>query len=121
METYDEYRKKTVQAKIDPAINARQIHLATQAAVSAEFLMNDTHWDTYLQYIQHARDHIETQLTSCKEQLLKLQTIDYNIIIGLKLTIASLTGQLLALDWAVSLPTDIKTNGDLARKLQKET
>jgi len=121
METYDNYRKRRKIKPLSERGNAKedkaQNLLAIQAAVSAELLMQDPNWDPYLQRIKYAIEEIEKRVVEYKEQLQDYRMVDQNSIMSIKIRLADYSGQLLALQWALELPKDIQTNGDLARKL----
>ena len=121
-ETYDGYHRRTQEVlKAENTIDPRTIRLAMQAAVSADKLMGDQNWDPYLQSIQYAVECVDKDIENCKEQLYNPRIVDQSIMMQLKITLAGLEGQKLALDWAISLPSDICKNGEAAKKLHDFT
>ena len=119
MRTYDEHKKLNIkrQAKSDTQDDIHKIKLAMQAAVSAELLTKDENWDVYLQSLQYAIEMIQKGIEARKAQLEDPRTVDQNLLMQLKISLADLQGQLLALEWAIGLPNSIKSTGKLARKL----
>lgn len=122
MQTYDEHKRINVarKTKSDAADDIHKIKLAMQASVSADLLMKDENWDAYLRYIQYAIEKIQEGIDMRKEQLEDPRVVDQNMIMQLKISLADLKGQLLALQWTLELPSSIKETGKLARNLHEK-
>ncbi len=118
METFDGYTKRvmTNNNKLDSE-NVRKIRIAIQAAASADLLTNDKDWDPYLRYIQHAIDIISDMISKREEQLHNPHVVNHEAILLIKLALADLNGQKLALLWAIELPKQIKETGEIAKDL----
>ena len=126
IQTLDEF-KAYLEAKVkadaeagngeDPA-PPDTIRLALQAAVCAESLTGDKHWDYYLQCMQGAVEQTREAESAQLERLADPLLVDRDTILRLKMSLASLQATALALEWAIELPQQIKATGNIAKGLE---
>lgn len=93
------------------------LEIMQQAAVKASHLTGDVHWDTYLTYIQHAREALESERDNAVLLLKAPEMVDANEIMVLKIRIARLEFGIGLLIGVVSLPKDIQEQGEKAAEL----
>ena len=121
MTTFDSWRRQTDASKPEQTPDdMRKIRLAIQAAVSADLLVNDKNWDPYLRYVQAACEQIAAGIEAREEQLRDPRMVDQNAIMQIKIALADLNGQRLALKWALTLPSAISKTGKIAKDLHPE-
>lgn len=93
------------------------LEIMQQAAVKANHLTGDPHWDTYLTYIQHAREALESECDNAVFMLKAPEMVDANEIMVLKIRIARLEFGIGLLIGVVTLPKDIQEQGAKAAEL----
>ncbi len=93
------------------------VRLALQAAVLAENLTGDKHWDHYLQCLQGSMEDFKEGERQNLELLADPRLVDHSDILRLKLALADIGGAIRALMYAIELPQTIKTAGKEAKSL----
>ena len=93
------------------------VRLALQAAVLAENLTGDKHWDHYLQCLQGSMEDFKEGERQNLELLADPRLVDHSDILRLKLALADMRGAIRALMYAIELPQTIKTAGKEAKSL----
>lgn len=92
-------------------------HLALQAAVLAENLTGDKHWDYFLQCLQGALEDSRDREIDILKRLGSPDYIVYETLVRLKLALAHAQGMISTLVWAITLPREIKETGKVAQEL----
>ncbi len=94
------------------------IKLALQAAVLAENLTGDKHWDHYLQCLQGEVERAREAERSQIEALTNPRLVDHDTIIRLKMGLEGIRTTIYVLEWAIGLPSEIKETGKAAKALE---
>lgn len=92
-------------------------HLAAQAAVLAENLTGDEHWDYFLQCLQGALEASQSDETMLLERLASEHSVDHDTIMRLKLALMDARATIRTLKWTIALPHEIKETGKVAQEL----
>ena len=123
IKTLDEYKAymKALgtrgNGKESPWSDGLTVKLALQAAVLAENLTGDKHWDHYLQCLQGSMEDFKEGERQNLELLADPRLVDHSDILRLKLALADMRGAIRALMYAIELPQTIKTAGKEAKSL----
>ena len=94
------------------------IKIALQAAVQAENLTGDKHWDYYLQCLQGEVDAHKAAAATMLERLADPRLVDHNTILQMKMALTDINARIVALEWAIRLPHEIKETGKAAKALE---
>lgn len=114
--TIDEFHRSAPPRKnTDDEI--RHLHALRQAEVSADKLTGDPDWDVYLSYLQHAVDSTQEQKRALERRLHSPDLVEHVEILKTKMALAECTARIDAWNAAISLPVDIKKNGNKAKDL----
>lgn len=99
-------------------LNGHKPHLEylAQAEVKMENLTGDPYWDIYLSYLQEALERMTARHSQLEAELCSPDTVDPNAIMGIKLAIAQIGGQIDAVEQAISLPKSIMEMGERAKE-----
>ena len=117
--TRDEWEKSVKEDTARKDVHdeqTRQINMLIQAAVSMENVTKDPDWDKLLSYLNGAMEMIKEAETTKKDQLLTPHLVDTAEIMQIKIALASLAGQKLALEWLLEIPRALKEQGKLAKE-----
>jgi hypothetical protein len=99
-------------------LNGHKPHLEylAQAEVKMENLTGNPYWDIYLSYLQEALERMSSRHSQLEAELCSPDTVDPNVIMGIKLAIAQIGGQIDAVEQAIALPKSIMEMGDRAKE-----
>jgi len=87
-----------------------------QAAIHAEYVTNDPHWDKMLSLLSAEIDIAEESKKGCINQLLHPLMVNHGDIMKIKISIAALDARISALKTACDLPKTLKISGEKASK-----
>ena len=100
-----------------------EIVSTAMAAVPMEQLLGDPRWDFYLRAIASRIEALEAEANAVKEALCDPTMVDHNEIMLRKNHLAYTRGQLVGLNYSLSLPSEIqakaKTAADLLKKIEE--
>ena len=99
---------KAQKSRSDGKVAPDNFHLALQAAVLAENLTGDKHWDYFLQCLQGALEDNRSKETDILKRLGSPDYIVYETLVRLKLSLAHAQGAISTLEWIIALPHKIK-------------
>lgn len=116
-EDHEELLKE--QAKKNAKNGKPVLEMMAQAAVHADLLLGDPHWDKYLTYIQSAVENTEKHISALKTKLCDFRVVDHREILAIKLLLAQNEGRKEAWTSAIELPSQMRDRGEEA-KLQIE-
>ena len=107
MTTFDfqTYKKIAEENKAKPSGQVNQMF--RQAAVSAELLTSDPHWDYFLSIIQEDINQTEELVKSLQEQLTSATIVNHDDIIKLKIGIAQFEARISVLRQMQEVPKTI--------------
>lgn len=88
-----------------------------QAAVSAEHLTGDPHWDKYQSYVQGLIQQAQGELENARERICRPDVVDAVVLMGLKGQIAKAQGKIEAYEAVLGLPVGLIESGKQAKKL----
>lgn len=91
--------------------------LLVQAAVKAELLTGDPHWDTFLTYLQGAIETAQEHLTVWQQRLADPDVVDDVEMRRIKIELIRCRERILAWEAVKSLPRDLMTLGEEAKGL----
>lgn len=100
-------------------INGRRqsLEVMQQAAVKADLLTGDVHWDTFLSYLEAGKEAFQTELDALIGTLTSPQMVNADEIMKVKARISQLQFGIGVVIGIISLPSDIKKQGDDAENL----
>ena len=110
---YDEARAKGRRAQI--VNQATALKSLEQAAVAAQHVTGDVHWDRYLSMATASVEHIGKNIESLRELLADPKVVDQSHIIKIKLELAHFDGMKEMADGLLRLPADIMKLGEKAK------
>ncbi len=87
-----------------------------QAQVKMENLTGDQYWDIYLSYLQDVFERVSVQAGQARDQLCDPRLVDSNAIMGVKLELAGLNGQIKMLEAIIGLPKAIMESSEMAKE-----
>ena len=93
------------------------LRLVLQAAVQADNLTGDQHWDYYLQCLQGKVEEFQAAERHNLERLADSRVIDHSALLTVKMALADIRATIRALEWAIELPQSIKETGKAAKAL----
>lgn len=88
-----------------------------QAAVAAEHLTGDPHWDGFLQALQHRRNEAEARLEDLKAALL---LVDGHDLAALKIRACIAKAEIDTLETVIALPQQMRETGEEAKAALRE-
>ncbi len=113
--TRDEYQSRPKAKKSDD--QRPYFEMARQSAVRVELLTGDSHWDSFLSYIQAAQDETEAQLQSLIQLISNPIVVDHDRIMQAKIGLAECKGRIDAWQAVIELPKDLIEAGNKAKGL----
>ncbi len=87
-----------------------------QAQVKMELLTGDQHWDIYLSWIQCSLEALRNQKTQLTDKLCDPNLVDPNAIMAVKLALADVSGQIIAIEAIIGLPKAIMESSEKAKE-----
>lgn len=112
---YDDFMREKGQRQING--QRQNLEIMRQAAVKAELLTGDTHWDTFLSYLEAAKEAWEGECQTAIGMLKDPGVVDADEIMRLKIRVAQLEFGIGTIAGIISLPHDIKEQGEKAENL----
>lgn len=105
--TADEFRKGRI----------RSLQAAKRAAISANFVTGDEHWDHFLSVVTARLEQVKQELETASEQLKTSDNFTPDSLILQKLAVRLAHREIQALEWVMGLPKALMEQGDLAKQL----
>jgi len=96
---------------------APQLREIQRAALAAEHVTGNEHWDNMLSIVQSRLDSLRTSVETAVNELKDSDIFTAENLINQKLTVRLLGKEVEALEWVIGLPTMLMEQGDQARKL----
>ncbi len=97
------------------ANQATALRTMEQAAVAAEHVTGDVHWDRYLSMATATVEHISGGIAGMRDYLADPNVVDQTEIMKIKLELARLVGMKEMADGLLRLPADIMKLGETAK------
>lgn len=94
-----------------------QLEMLRRAAVSAEALTGDEHWDRNLSYIQAAIEDTESQRDGFQAIVNDPRTVNGDEMMAAKMAMVECAARIEAFKACLSLPSDLMAMGDQAKEL----
>lgn len=114
----DEWADRVEAKKAErDAAHRPQLDMLRQAAVGAELLTGNEHWDRYLSYLQAAVEETERQREGFQAIVNDAKTVDHGQLLVAKLAMAECRARIEAWKVAMSLPRDLIAMGEQAKDL----
>lgn len=114
----DAFKKLMAEKKAERAQPSRPVlEILAQAEVAAANLTGDATWDIFLSYIQAAIERTEAEVTTTETLLGSPEVVEIADLMRLKIQLARLKERISAWNAVISLPSDIKTEGEKAKGL----
>ena len=114
--TREDYQE-LVKEKAKERLNGQKpgLEYLVQAQVKMENLTGDQYWDIYLSYLQDVFERVSTQAGQVRDNLCDPKMVDSNAIMGVKLELAGLNGQIKMLEAIIGLPKAIMESSEMAK------
>ena len=114
----EQYRTLMAKKKADGQQSPRPVlEILAQAEVGAANLTGDPIWDIFLSYIQAAIERTEAEIRTTETLLGSPEVTDVPDLMRLKIQLARLKERVSAWNAVISLPKDIKIEGEKAKTL----
>ncbi len=113
-EDYEEFVEREGKKKLNG--ERPNLEYLVQAQVKMELLTGDQHWDVFLSYLQSSLEALEHQRIQLTEKLCAPNLVDPNGIMEVKLMLAGVGGQILAVEAIIGLPKAIRESADKAKE-----
>lgn len=114
----EQYQKLMAEKKADGRQPPRPVlEILAQAEVAAANLTGDSTWDIFLSYVQAAVERTEADIESTERLLGSPEVVEIAELMRLKIQLARLKERVSAWNAVISLPRDIKIEGEKAKKL----
>ena len=118
MITRDEWEGRVATGKREKAKDVRpQLEGLRQAAVKAELLTGNEHWDWFLSYIQDAIKTTEGHLAGFQTVMADPKTVSHESLLEAKIGIAECNARISAWRVVMELPRDFISMGKQAKDL----
>lgn len=114
----DEWEDRVAEGKREKAAEIRpRLEMLQQAAVKAEHLTGNEHWDWFLSYIQDAIETTEKHRTAFQSAMADPKTVSHESLLEAKIGIAECNSRIEAWKSAMELPKDFMEMGEQAKNL----
>ena len=105
-ERVDRYIKAKSKIVEKESVN-QQSKFMRQAAIKSRWLLNDTHWDTYLTWIQADVESLDKVIAAARERLEDPAIVNRDEIMKNKIVLLEAKAMKKALEIAISYPSQI--------------
>ena len=114
----EQYRELMAKKKGDGQQSPRPVlEILAQAELNAANLTGDSTWDIFLSYIQAAIERTEAEIKTTETLLGSPEVVEIPDLMRLKIQLARLKERVSAWNAVISLPKDIKIEGEKAKTL----
>ncbi len=118
MITRDEWGDRVATGKRENAADVRpQLEGLRQAAVKAELLTGNEHWNWFLSYIQDAIETTEKHRAAFQAVMADSKTVSHESLLEAKIGIAECSARIEAWKVVMELPKDFIEMGEQAKNL----
>ena len=114
----DEWADRVEANKRERAeVHRPQLEMLRQAAVPAEALTGEEHWDIYLRYVQAAIEDSERQREAFQAIVNDPRTVNSDSLMEAKMAMVECASRVEAFKACLSLPSDLVAMGEQAKAL----
>ena len=114
----EQYRNLMAKKKAEGQGPPRPVlEILAQAELNAANLTGDSTWDIFLSYIQAAIERTEAEIKTTETLLGSPEVVEIPDLMRLKIQLARLKERVSAWNAVISLPKDIKIEGEKAKTL----
>ena len=114
----ERFEKLMAAKKVERGQPSRPVlEILAQAEVGAANLTGDANWDIFLSYIQAAVERTEADIRMTETLLSSPDVVETTDLMRLKIQLARLRSQVSAWNAVISLPKDIKVEGEKAKEV----
>ncbi len=114
----DEYTKSLEKGQREKLNGNRGVFVAAQrAALSAQQVVGDQHWDMMLSIMQARLDLLTERREEAGKELQESESFDPEVLIKNKIEVRLLSREIEALEWVMRLPQEVIDQGVEASKL----